>query len=272
MATAPKLKSLLQVLGYIRVVRPGSILGPQQLYLKQRQSQMWALGGVSRSFIAPASTTVHPDGSGTSTSFFRGMLRNLSISSSSSTSSRTVTSGATPDGHEQHSPASGEEMQREAAQGARARVGLAATRSPSVGESQSVLSKPPPELRMRQMLLHGKQETPDARAQVRRQSSQAHSVYASMGSREGGLARTPAAVSNTAGAGVHTVVRTVSSSGQPRKVMQLDATDRMAYAHTVRTVAANGQPRKVMQMDPVDNAAHARAERRLGAFRSERRH
>lgn len=67
----------MQVLGYIRVMRPGSILGPQQLFLKQRQAQMWALGNITRAPAAPVSSMVHPDGSGTSTSFFRGFMRSL---------------------------------------------------------------------------------------------------------------------------------------------------------------------------------------------------
>ena len=33
-----------ECIGYIRVMRPGSILGPQQEYLEQMEQEMWALG------------------------------------------------------------------------------------------------------------------------------------------------------------------------------------------------------------------------------------
>ena len=33
-----------ECIGYIRVIRPGSILGPQQEYLEQMEQEMWALG------------------------------------------------------------------------------------------------------------------------------------------------------------------------------------------------------------------------------------
>ena len=40
-----------ECIGYIRVIRPGSILGPQQQYLEEMQEEMWALGDPD---IAPA--------------------------------------------------------------------------------------------------------------------------------------------------------------------------------------------------------------------------
>ena len=40
-----------ECIGYIRVMRPGSILGPQQQYLEEMQEEMWALGDPD---IAPA--------------------------------------------------------------------------------------------------------------------------------------------------------------------------------------------------------------------------
>lgn len=44
-ATAHNLPGLrMQVIGYIRLCRPGSILGPQQIYLHEQQARMWSAG------------------------------------------------------------------------------------------------------------------------------------------------------------------------------------------------------------------------------------
>lgn len=42
-----------ECIGYIRVMRPGSILGPQQEYLVEMEQEMWALGDPD---IAPSRT------------------------------------------------------------------------------------------------------------------------------------------------------------------------------------------------------------------------
>lgn len=44
-----------EVIGYIRVCRPGSIIGPQQQYLCSIQEQMWTEGGFAGNPVANAS-------------------------------------------------------------------------------------------------------------------------------------------------------------------------------------------------------------------------
>lgn len=44
-----------EIIGYIRVCRPGSIIGPQQQYLCSIQDQMWTDGGFNGNPVANAS-------------------------------------------------------------------------------------------------------------------------------------------------------------------------------------------------------------------------
>lgn len=43
-----------EVIGWLRVVRPGSIIGPQQQWLKDMQSRMWREGEVARARLGPS--------------------------------------------------------------------------------------------------------------------------------------------------------------------------------------------------------------------------
>ena len=99
-----------EVIGWMRVVRPGSVIGPQQQYLESIEARMHSEGGhVRRSILAPASPTSSAPLDAVVRSASSGLPFSVSVkhslSHATASSASTAESTTTDEGDEDRDPA-----------------------------------------------------------------------------------------------------------------------------------------------------------------------
>ena len=124
----------MQVIAYIRLCRPGSILGPQQIYLHEQQARMWQAGNHQGQ---PVPRSVAQSTLGTVPASQSAPSRSRSVSSSQSHT--TLPSAVNGSSYSSKPPASMGSMPHPASGGLAA---LDSTRSSSAAQLQRFTSLP----------------------------------------------------------------------------------------------------------------------------------